>query len=94
MTPNLIENAIARIATPVCADQAREVIYRMAAGWKVREVGDYLGLTWRQVNDLRELVGQELIGALRADGYSEVEVIRLLGVATGIVESDAGSETQ
>lgn len=86
---DLVTQALRRLPSET-AVQAEQVAYRVAAGWKVREIGAHLDLTWREVNDLREQTSQAVIAQLRSDGYSEVDVIRLLGVPTAAVHDGRG----
>lgn len=66
-------------------EQAAQVSYLSAAGWQTREIADKMGITWRQVNTLRDATGNGVIAYLRSEGYTDVEVIRTLGVPTARV---------
>lgn len=81
MPGDVIGAALARMPSSV-AVQAEEVALRIAAGYKVREVGAYLGLTWAEVNALREQTAQAVVAELSESGYSDAETIRLLGIPT------------
>jgi DNA-binding transcriptional regulator LsrR (DeoR family) len=66
-------------------EQASEVAYLTAAGWKTTEIASRLGISWREVNTLRDATGDGVISHLRDAGYSDVELIRTLGVPTARV---------
>ncbi len=74
-----------RFVPTVQRKQAEEVSYLTAAGWKTTEIAERMGISWRQVNDLRDVTGDGVIAHLRDEGYTDVEVIRTLGVPTARV---------
>lgn len=81
---DLVALAMLHVAT-ARREPASEVAYLTAAGWKTTEIADRMDITWREVNDLRREAGDGVIAALRDQGYSDVEVIRTLGVPTARV---------
>jgi hypothetical protein len=81
---DLVALAMQHVATGR-REPASEVAYLTAAGWKTTEIAARMGITWREVNDLRTAAGDGVIAALRDQGYSDVEVIRTLGVPTARV---------
>gem|GEM_PF-4907953 len=71
----------------------REPAARMATmlqvGYGTRETASALKISYRDLSELRTSLGLAMAQALREDGYSDVEVIRYLGVATGSVTPTA-----
>jgi Mn-dependent DtxR family transcriptional regulator len=63
-------------------EDAAEVSYLTAAGWKTTEIAKRLGISWREVNTLRDEAGDGVIEYLRDEGYTDVELIRTLGIPT------------
>jgi len=84
VTVDLIHLAIDHVPTAQ-REPASQVAYLTAAGWKTTEIAERLGITWRAVNELSRLAGDGIIAALHDEGYSDVEVIRTLGVPTARV---------
>lgn len=62
-----------------------KVAYESAAGYSTREIARRLGIPWPEVNALREAAGDAVITQMRSDGYTNVEIIRTLGVPTARV---------
>lgn len=82
---SLLFQGLSSIATPLMRDQATEIIYLDAAGHTTREIGKKLNLKRREVESIRDLAGDGVISALRDSGYSDLEIIRTLGIATARV---------
>jgi hypothetical protein len=80
LTP-LLRQALTHIPAEQRTTAAQAVTY-LQAGYGDREAARALGISWKQLNELRDGVGLGVVSALRADGYSEAEIITYLGVAT------------
>ena len=68
-------------------DKALRVIVFSAAGMSVTEIAREIGTTTKGVASLRDQMGQGFVRLLRADGYSDGEICRTLGIATTVLES-------
>lgn len=85
MAESLVAQAVARLPSPIQGN-AQEILHLSAAGWGTVEIGSRIGMTWREVNEAKRLVGDQLVRVLVEDnGYSMVEAIRLLRVPSHLV---------
>lgn len=64
---------------------AAEIAYLSAAGWGTVEIGSRIGRSWREVNAVRDRIGDAVVGELIAEGYSKVDAIRALRVPSARV---------
>lgn len=65
--------------------QAAQVVTMSAVGFNSYEIASSMGLTVKGVKNLRDMVGDGVIEAMRDQGYADTEIIRTLGVPTGRV---------
>lgn len=70
---------------------AAQVMTLLQAGYGDREAARKLGITWKRLDELRRGVRGGILHALRADGYSDAEIITYLGVATAVVATAVAS---
>lgn len=78
---SIVALALDKLPTPMRAEVAN-VAYMSAAGWQTMEIAGALHMTWHRVNELKDAASVAVVGALRDQGYSDVEIIRTLGVPT------------
>lgn len=87
---DLISNALDRVGSGM-RTTAAEVTYYTAAGYSTNEVAAMTGLRAGQVTTLRQEVASNVVTVLRADGFSDGEIARSLGVpTTAIAERYSG----
>lgn len=80
----LTEIALHRLPSAVQEETAR-IAELAAGGYKTREIAEHVGTSWRSVNARLYAYQRSVVEVLREDGYSDVEVIRFLGVPTAMV---------
>lgn len=66
-------------------EEALQIAFLSAAGYGPVAIGSQLGMTWRRVNDLRDELADGVVQTFAANGYTEAETIRTLGIPTAAV---------
>lgn len=83
---DLTSLALQRIPSAL-RDDAAQVAEMLSAGYKLGEIAQYMEIPRQRVGELRDGIKEGMVAALRADGYTNPETIRYLGVPTAAVAS-------